>query len=495
MTMLPPDLVEPERRLKSGRSIRAWVGVAVLGLSVTSGCAGWPFRGSTSEDLRGELRVVAPRVLSRAITFATVNPPGDERPLAEYLVGLLRSEGIEARTIATPSGASKVGRAAAWARVRGTGARRPIVLLSHLDVVPAARAEWTLAPFEGVAAAGHVVGRGALDAKGIAVVHLLALVEIARRSAPLERDVVFLAVPDEETGGRDGAGWILREHPDLVRDAEFVLAEGGAILPGAGRAPDLWGVAFSEKSPCWLELVARGRAGHGSAASGDGAIPTLVAALDRLRRWDQPIHVTPEVGAMFAALAPFAAPEDQPGLAALGPALREDDAFRRRFLDEPGRAALVRNTLEITVLESGGSTNVVPAEARAEVDARLLPGERCESFAERVRDEIDAPEIQLRILLDFPARSSPVDTDLFRAIERVAATSGRPAVVVPRAIAGFSDAHYFRERGAVVYGFVPRWLDPRDTRGIHGPNERISLSNLTRGVTVLVQILAELDKR
>jgi acetylornithine deacetylase/succinyl-diaminopimelate desuccinylase-like protein len=378
--------------------------------------------------------------------------------------------------------------------VPGTGKRRPVVLLSHLDVVPAEPEEWTLSPFEGVAAAGHVVGRGALDAKGIAVVHLLALAELARRGAPLDRDVILLAVPDEETGGRDGAGWIVREQPELVRDAEYVIAEGGAILPGHGSSPDLWGVAFSEKSPCWLELRARGRAGHGSAASGDGAIPTLVAALDRLRRWDQPVRVTPEVAAMFAALAPYAASEDRAGLSDLAAALREDEAFRRRFLAEPGRAALVRNTVEVTVLEGGGSTNVVPAEARAEIDARLLPGDRCESFAERLRDEIDAPEIELRILLDFETRSSRIDTDLFRAIERVAARSGRPAVVVPRAIAGFSDAHYFRERGSIAYGFVPRWLDPRDTRGIHGPNERISLANLTRGVGVLVEILVELDR-
>jgi acetylornithine deacetylase/succinyl-diaminopimelate desuccinylase-like protein len=494
MTMLPPDLVHPTTRLKRSVFVQVLRGVAVLALSVTSACATWPFGSSSSEDLRGELRVVAPRLLTRAIEFRTVNPPGDERPLAAYLVGLLRGEGIEAKVIATPSEGSKAGRAAAWARVRGTGARRPVVLLSHLDVVPAEPEEWTVGPFEGVAAAGHVVGRGALDAKGIAVVHLLALVELARRNAPLERDVIFLAVPDEETGGRNGAGWLVREHPELVRDAEYVLAEGGAILPGTGSAPDLWGVAFSEKSPCWLELVARGRAGHGSAASGDGAIPTLVAALDRLRRWDQPVRVSPEVAAMFAALAPFAAPEDRAGLAALAPALRGDDDFRRRFLSEPGRAALVRNTVEVTVIEGGDSTNVVPAEARAEVDARLLPGDRCESFAERLRDEIDAPGIELRILLDFEARTSRIDTALFRAIERVAARSGRPAVVVPRAIAGFSDAHYFRERGAVVYGFVPRWLDSRDTRGIHGPNERISLANLTRGVGVVVDILVELDR-
>jgi len=172
-----------------------------------------------------------------------------------------------------------------------------------------------------------------------------------------------------------------------------------------------------------------------------------------------------------------------------------DPAFRERFLAERGRAALVQNTLEITVLESGGSTNVVPTEARAEIDARLLPGERCEAFVEEVRAAAATPGLELRILLDFESSTSPVGTELFRALERVAARSERPAVVVPRVISGFTDAHYFRALGIVAYGFVPRWLDPRDTRGIHGPNERISLENLTRGARVLVEVLEELDRR
>jgi acetylornithine deacetylase/succinyl-diaminopimelate desuccinylase-like protein len=461
---------------------------------VAAGCTGWPFGERPGTELRGEREAVAARILSRAIRFPTVNPPGDERPLAEYLAGLLRASRIEARVIDTPSEGSRVGRAAVWARVPGSGRRRPVLLLSHLDVVPAEPGEWTVGPFEGVVGGGHVVGRGALDAKGIAVVHLLTLIELSRRAEPLERDVILLAVPDEETGGRLGSGWVVRARPDLVRDAEFLLGEGGAILPGQGSAPDLWGVAFTEKSPCWIELHARGRAGHGSAASEDGAVPSLVAALERVRRLDPPVRVTPEVARMFASLAPYAAPEDRGGLADLAGALERDPAFRARFLAEPGRAALVRNTVAITVVEGGSSTNVMPSEARAELDARLLPGESCGAFAETVRGAIGDPDVALRVMLDFETRSSPVETSLFRAIERVAAGSPRRAVVVPRVIAGFTDAHYFRELGVASYGFVPRWLDPRDTRGIHGPNERISLANLDRGVGVLVEILEALDE-
>lgn len=469
--------------------------VVALGLAgVTSGCVHFPAGRASEHELRGTPEEAAARVLARAIRFDTTNPPGNERPLAEYLVGVLKGEGIEARLVPTPSEGAAQGRAAVWARVPGRGGAAPIVLLSHLDVVPADPREWAVGPFAGVVAGGYVVGRGALDAKGVAVVHLLTLVELARRSVPLERDVILLAVPDEETGGRAGAGWLVRERPELLEGAGYLLAEGGSVLPGQGRAPDLWGVAFSEKSPCWIELVARGRAGHGSSAPGDGAVPTLIGALERVRQRRHAVRVTPEVERMFAALAPYAAPEDRAGLSALGDSLARDPAFRERFLGEPSRAALVRNTVEITVIESGStSTNVVPAEARAELDARLLPGEHCESFADDLRRTLPA-SVELRVLLDFEALPSPLGSELFRAIERVASRSERPAVVVPRVIAGFNDAHYFRALGIVAYGFVPRWLDARDTRGVHGPNERISLQNLTRGVQTLVEILEELDR-
>jgi acetylornithine deacetylase/succinyl-diaminopimelate desuccinylase-like protein len=428
----------------------------------------WPFDGPNEvidlEDPRGS----AARVLQRAIQFDTTNPPGDERPLADYLVRILRGAGVESRVIETPRGTSQVGRGAVWARFPGTGRRRPIVLLSHLDVVPAVRSDWALDPFEGLVGGGHVVGRGALDAKGIAIVHLFTLLTLAERGRPLERDVILLAVPDEETGGRAGSDWLVSH---------------------------IWGVTFTEKSPCWLELTARGRPGHGSAAGREGAVPTLVAALERVRSIESEVRVTPEVEQMFRTLAPYAAGEDRVGLADLGRSLRLWPDFRQRFLAEPGRNALVRNTLAITVLRAGERTNVVPAEARAEIDARLLPGESCPAFVEMVRRTIDDPEVRIETLLDVATAPAPVETDLFRAIERVATSPAHQGVVVPRVIAGFTDAHYYRDLGIVAYGFVPRWLRPRDTRGIHGPNERISLDNLELGIKTTIEILDALDAK
>jgi acetylornithine deacetylase/succinyl-diaminopimelate desuccinylase-like protein len=433
--------------------------------------------------------------LSEAIRLRTVNPPGDEAPLAARLVEELRRGGIEAEVIETPRGESEVGRAAAWGILPGRGGRAPVVLLSHLDVVPAESPAWRVDPFAGAREQGFVVGRGAQDAKGVAVVQLLTLVELARRGIALERDVVFLATPDEETGGHDGAGWLLRERRDLLRDARYVLTEGGGVRIGArGRA--IWQVAVTEKIPCWLRILAEGEPGHSSVPPPGAAVPRLLDALDRLRRLEPDFRITPEVARMFAAMAGAAPAADAEGFAALSERIASDPEFRRRLLAEPAYAALLRDTFTITVLQGSPRTNVLAERAEAHVDARLLPGGSCDAFAKRVREAVDRPGVRVETLLAFPShQASPVDTHLFRAIEVVAEATQPGALVVPRVVPGFTDAHWFREAGLVAYGFVPRWNQPPEDRGVHGPNERISVENLERGVETLIAILEELDRQ
>jgi acetylornithine deacetylase/succinyl-diaminopimelate desuccinylase-like protein len=423
-----------------------------------------------------------------------VNPPGDERPLAAYFAGLLDEAGIDARVIPTPSGDSQLGRAAVWARLPGSGARAPIVLLSHLDVVPASADEgWDADPFAGARRDGEVLGRGALDAKGVAVVHLLTLVELARRKLRLERDVILLATPDEETGGLDGAGWIVRERPQLLLGAEYLLTEGGGIHVDPAGGPDAWQVAVSEKSPCWLRVATRGRPGHASVPDPEAAVPRLLTALERIRARPAALHVVPEVARMFRTLAPLAPPEDAAAFANLAEALALDAGFRERFLAEPAYAALVRDTVAITVLEGSLRTNVVPAEAAAHLDARLLPGRACADVSREIAQLASGTGAEIETLLELPSASSPVETALYRAIVATARERDPRAIVVPRVLAGFTDAHYFRELGITAYGFVPRWQRRGEHRGVHGPNERISVENLERGVATLVEILEHLD--
>lgn len=444
---------------------------------------------SPFSDLRGS----AAEILSGAIQIQTVNPPGDEGLLAGWLASVLEDEdGIEVRVVQLeqPNGP----RSALWARVPGRGSARPIVLLSHLDTVPADDDEWVVDPFAGVVGGGFVVGRGALDAKGVTVVHLLTLVGLARRDVPLDRDVILLATPDEEAGGRHGAELVSRDRRDLLGGAEFLLTEGGGILPGGEEQPDVWGVSFTEKTPCWVEVTARGIPGHGSTAGGETSTATLIGALARIQALEFPVTVVPEVSAMFEGLAELAPRADRAHYRQLRGALALNPDFRARFLAGAGRSALVRNTAVVTTLEGSALVNVVPAEARAMIDARLLPGESCADFVGGLREAVDDPTVRLDVKLQFDSAASPIASPLLRAMQRVADRAEPRGLVLPRVIAGFTDAHWFRDLGIASYGFVPRRLRPIETRGVHGPNERISLDNLELGVDTLTEILVELDQ-
>jgi acetylornithine deacetylase/succinyl-diaminopimelate desuccinylase-like protein len=171
-----------------------------------------------------------------------------------------------------------------------------------------------------------------------------------------------------------------------------------------------------------------------------------------------------------------------------------DRAFRSRFLAERAHAALVRNTLTITVLEGARSTNALPHEASAHLDGRLLPFERCDAFVDRVRQTVADSRVSVETLLAFRSRGSSIDTPLYRAIRSVAEVTDPGAIIVPEMLAGFTDAHFFRDAGVTAYGFVPRWHAAGEIRGIHGPDERVSIANLERGVRALVAIVEELDR-
>jgi acetylornithine deacetylase/succinyl-diaminopimelate desuccinylase-like protein len=477
--------------------------VVVLLFAFSAGVASeaqalWPFDRLFDRGPVGE-RMAA--LLSEAIQINTSNPPGNERALARRYASALRRSGIDARIFETPSEDGQPRRAAVWARLpsRAAGAaKRPaLALLSHLDTVPANVSEWSVDPFAGETWDGFVWGRGALDAKGVGVGHLMTMVAIAEAGLELDRDLIFLATPEEETGGRLGAGWIVENHPELLEGVGYLLTEGGGIqLPREqeGARPPIWGVALTEKAPCWLELRALGRAGHSSSPTPDAAVPRLIAALDRIRRVETPLHVVPQVEQMFAALSPIAPEWDRAGYLYLASTLENDEGFKRRFLSDPGQNALVRNTVSITVLEGAPKTNVAPSSARAQLDVRLLPGEQCDAFAAAIRSLIDDDSIEVETILSFPAIASPGDTPLFRAIESVAGQQTPAGLVVPRMIGGFTDAHWFRELGIVAYGFVPRGLTSDESGRLHGIDERISILNLKESVRLTIEIVQALDQ-
>lgn len=426
-------------------------------------------------------------LLQQYIRLDTTNPPGNEIVGARFLEHVLERNGIAAEVIE-----SAPGRANLVARRKGQGEGKAVVLLHHIDVVPATADEWSVPPLSGELRDGFVWGRGALDNKGAGVMALVTFVMLHRLEIVLPRDVVLLAVADEESGGAQGARWLLDHRADLFEDVEFVLNEGGAILDTGGRA--LYNVELAQKAPLWLRVTAEGRSGHGAAPEPNAATHVLARALGRLAAHQFPIKVLPEVQAVFHARAagmPSPAREEHMDLEAS----LENAAFRERFLADPRNAALVRNTHAITVLEGGNKENVVPPTASAVLDLRLLPGEHPEAVTAEIVRVMAEPSLRIETLLSWEAHASPRDTALFRAIESVAHARDPGAPVNANVIGGFTDCSAFRARGIVCYGFVPIRLDVDAFARIHGKDERVSVASLARAVVDLTALLQAIPAR
>ncbi len=427
----------------------------------------------------------ATAMLQEYVRIDTTNPPGNEIAAARFLAAKFAAEGIESEIFE-----SEPGRASIIARLPGSGEKRPLVLLNHLDTVSADPATWSHPTHDAVIDDGYLYGRGAFDCKGLAVVEVIAMIAIARSGEKLPRDIIFLGTADEEKGGRLGAGWFVDNKLDLLRDAEFVLNEGGE----ARRGDDgnvVYEVGVVEKTPYWLKLIAKGTPGHGSTPRGMSSVERLVRALEKVRRRTRDIRVVPEVDAYYKALAERQPEELRERYRNLAASL-EDETFREQFLARPEDAALVQSTISITVLEGSDKTNVVPAQASADLDCRLLPDEKPADFRKKLESIIDDDQIEIEVLLDLPRSSSSTDTDLYRAIAAVAAEE--KASVVPNVLRGFTDAHYFRAKGITVYGFIPIVVTDEDTRRMHGVDERIPVAELGAGARRLAAILRSIDK-
>ena len=217
----------------------------------------------------------AAQLLSQYIQIDTTNPPGNEEKAAAFIGDTLKKNGIAFQMLE-----SEPGRANLYARLKGDGSRRPIILLSHSDVVPADRAFWSVDPFGGVIKDGYIWGRGALDMKNMGIAELVAFLAFHRSGFPLKRDLILVNTADEEAGGRAGAGWLVQHHPDLFRDAEFLINESGKGRVENGAV--VFAVDTTEKTPCWLRLTAVGEPGHGSRPKLNSSVNRLLRALNRV---------------------------------------------------------------------------------------------------------------------------------------------------------------------------------------------------------------------
>ncbi|MDO8804174.1 MAG: M20/M25/M40 family metallo-hydrolase [Elusimicrobiota bacterium] len=403
------------------------------------------------------------------------NPPGNEAKAADFLVGVLKDAGIPSSRFEFAPGRSIV-----YARLKGTGEKRPLLLTHHMDTVPADSGAWTVPPFSGELKDGEIWGLGAIDMKTTGILHLMMLKMASESGKPLARDLIFLAVGDEE---EDSAGmrWFLKNKSELIADAEFALNEGGTIKVEKGH-PDVYQVSTVEKAPLWLELTAEGAASHASEPASDPAVDRLLRALDKITRFPRPVKVIPSVELYFAQLGH---PDIKKELL--------DPAAAAAILGVPYNKAILTNTISITQLKASDKINTHPNRAQAWLDCRLLPGEAPEDLLAGMKKAVSDEKVTFRTVLSESSKESSPDSALFRAIRKVAAEGDPGAIVMPMVLTSSTDSHYLRDLGIAVYGFEPYRLAEGEERS-HANDERISAANVNFGLRFLFSVIQEAGK-
>ena len=443
---------------------------------------------SQTEDT-GALSREAQGWLTELIKINTSNPPGGEDPAAKYVAGILQKEGLNPEILeVTP------GRSAVVARLRSTAMADPsraLLLVAHLDVVPADKSHWSVDPFGGVVKDGYVYGRGAIDDKGMLAANLAAFIALKRSAARLNRDVIFLATADEETSGEASIQNLALKYWDKFA-AGFAINEGGNVFVKNGKVQYI-GLQASEKVSSNITVVARGTSGHASQPTKDNAVVHLADAVAKIGAYSAPVRFTTIVRRYFEGLAPLEEDELSKWIRSLDTPDRGEHAQRVISDASPLWNAMLRDTIAPTMLNAGTARNVIPGEARANLNVRLLPGDTINMVVEQLNKLVNDPQVRLEVSANagLAAPDSSLENDFYVTIARVATREFGGAPTLPFQSTWATDSAQLRLHNVQAYGLVPFPLNDEDLRRMHGDDERISVASFAKGVDVLVKIVAE----
>ncbi|MFK8042962.1 M20/M25/M40 family metallo-hydrolase [Congregibacter sp.] len=413
--------------------------------------------------------------LQAFLKIDTINPPGNESRAVDFYSKILDAEGIS-----WSSAESAPGRGNIWARIEG-GDEPALILLQHTDVVPADPKYWTTDPLSGEIREGFIWGRGAIDMKGTGITQLATFLSLHRAGKPLNRDVVFVATADEEAGGLFGAGWLLKNHPEIFDNAGLLLNEGGSGRLTA-KGETIFSVELTQKVPVWLRLTSVDKPGHGSMPYPTSSVTRVVQALELVRTNPFPARIIAPVDAMFRSIAQSAEPEWAPAFADMAAAIEEPGFLTRLQKFSPPMHALTRDTCSITRMSASNKINVVPPEAWGEIDCRILPDKPVDEFVEEMRELVAPSGVEVEVLMAFSPAITDTGSRLYSAITDITAERHPGSRVMPSVSAGFTDSHFTRDAGIASYGFTPTVIPESEMVRIHGNDERISEAAFRRGV-------------
>lgn len=413
--------------------------------------------------------------LQGLIRVDTINPPGNESRAVDFYAEIFEAEGIEYETAESAPGRGNI-----WAKIEG-GDEPGLILLQHTDVVPAEEEFWTIDPLSGDIRDGYILGRGTRDMKGLGIIQLATFLSLHRSGVELNRDVIFLATADEEAGGYFGVGWLIENRPEIFDGAGILLNEGG----GGSRSEDgdiVFGVEVTQKVPVWLRLNAIDTPGHGSSPRTTSSVTRIVQALNILLENPFPPRIIGPVAEYFSELSVDMDAEWGPYYANISNAITDPAFVEKLHAARPGHNSLIRDTCSMTRLSGSTKINVIPPEAWAELDCRILPDKPSEQFIAELQDIIGDTGVTVETIMAFTPAISETSTRLFAAIESVTQELHPGSRVLPSVSTGFTDSHFTRDLGIVSYGFNPLITNAGEHTGVHGNDEQVGEAAFRRAV-------------
>jgi acetylornithine deacetylase/succinyl-diaminopimelate desuccinylase-like protein len=424
------------------------------------------------------------------VEINTTDSVGDTHRAAEAMAARLKAGGLPAADVQVFQTAPRKGDMVA--RLRGTGARKPILLMAHIDVVEAPREDWATDPFKLVEENGVFHARGSIDDKAMAAIFTDTLIRLHQEHFTPDRDIVLALTTDEELSDSpyDGARFLVEQHRDLI-DAAFALNEGGGGALKDGK-PVRMSIQLAEKIYRSYRLEVKDRGGHSALPRRETAINVLAAGLLRLARFDFPAHLNPVTRGYFERVAPT----EEPSVAAAIKALlagSTDEAALRPLAERAGYNAQMRTTCVTTLLQAGEVENALPQDARATVNCRILPDEAVDDVVATLVKALDDPRITVtpigKAVLSPP---SPLDPEVMRAVEGLIREMWPGVPLIPTMSGGYTDSRWLRGAGIPAYGLSGLFVEP-ETTGVHGRNEQVPAKALYDSRQFLYRLVKSLS--
>ncbi len=419
----------------------------------------------------------AVKFLADLVKIDTSNPPGNETRAAEYIKGVLATEGITAQIFE-----SAPGRGNLIARLKGNGKKKPLLLMGHLDVVGVERDKWMMDPFAATIKDGYLYGRGSVDDKSMDAANLEVFLLLHRMKVPLDRDVILLAEAGEEGTSQFGIDFLVEKHWDEIA-CEYALNEGGDIPQEDGKTQYV-AVSTTQKVPRGFSVVAHGTSGHGSVPRLDNPIIHMASAVDKISRWEAPMRLNETTRRFFQQIATISVPERAQLYRHV-----EDPAVQQKLHEtQPSYYSMLRTSLVPTIIKGGFRSNVIPADAEARFDVRALPDENMEALKASLAKVINDPAITFVDAENTNARPatppSGLDTDGFHALERASQKVFPGVPTIPIMQVGATDSAQLRAKGVQAYD-IGTVLSLEDLKRIHGNDERIQIAGFGKFVQFL----------